>query len=250
MRSLDATTFFQGAELDKWINRSERPPEPDEEFLLRKWLPPDREAAILEGGTGAGRLAFFIESLRFANLHAFDLLPDFVAGAKVVGHSRGSSVRFFQADLCDVADSESIAGMQFDAIVYYQQVFSLVPLDDWDRGFAAVRRLLRPGGRWLVSFCQYEGRWINGPLRTALSMIRFVRRQQISGYSQPLLKHGGKFNRKLLHRDQFLIHWLPRKTIEQRVREAGFDIIESVTSREVQGLAKPNRGMLYLTCEA
>jgi hypothetical protein len=109
--------------------------------------------------------------------------------------------------------------------------------------------LLKPGGKWLASFCQHEGRLINRPLRATLATIRFVRRENIKSYSQPLLKHGGKFNRHFFGRDQFLIHWLPRKVIEKKTVDAGFRIIESVTSGEIRGNSNPRHGMLYLVCE-
>ena len=176
-------------------------------------------------------------------------MSEFVERAKALADARKSTAVFFESDLRDIAESSATAQEGYDSIVYLQQVMSLVPLDDWRRALDSVHRLMKPNGRFLVSFCQHEGRAINQPLRLLLLALRFVRGQQISGYSQPLLKLGGKLNRNFFHREQFVIHWLPRDMIEQRLRTSGFRIVESTTSAEVRGKANPNRGMLYLLCE-
>lgn len=244
-----ADTFFTDGELDKWSERASHPPEADEARLLEKWLPDDKQARILEGGTGAGRLAFHIESLGFQHIDAFDLMPELVHQASEVGRSRSSLVRFFQADLCEASSADETLGKRYDTIIYYQQVFSLVPPKDWNRTLQSVHDLMEPDGKFLVSFCQHEGRRINVPLRAMLATLRFARRERTSSYSQPLIKHGNRLNRSFFKRDQFLIHWLPRKSIERKLQDAGFRILESVTSSEVLGKPNPKLGMLYLVCE-
>ena len=221
MSEKTAADFFQDTELEKWAQRADYRLEIEEKHLLRKWLPDDPQAAILEGGTGAGRLAFFIERMGFNHIRASISCPN-LWNEPAVGSSRSSKVRFFQADLCDVSNCESEQERQYDAIVYFQQVFSLVPLDDWDRGFAAVRGLLKPGGKWLASFCQHEGRLINRPLRATLATIRFVRRENITSYSQPLLKRGGKFNRKFFGTTNFSFIGYPEKSSRKKRRMLRF----------------------------
>ena len=52
-------------------------------YRLRGWLPPDRNARILDLGCGTGELLFFLEQLGFRDLHGVDLCQEELREARV-----------------------------------------------------------------------------------------------------------------------------------------------------------------------
>jgi len=105
-------------------------------------FPPNRDARILEVGCGHGVLLHFARDAGYTNMSGVDGSPAQVEAARKLGID---GIR--QADLL-AALAEEPEG-SFDAVVAYDVIEHLTK-DELIDMTDAVRRVLKPGGRWLV----------------------------------------------------------------------------------------------------
>jgi SAM-dependent methyltransferase len=105
-------------------------------------FPPHRDARILEVGCGHGVLLHFAREAGYTNMSGIDGSPAQVAAARQLGID---GIR--QSDLMAALAAEPEAS--FDAIVAYDVIEHLTK-DELVDMTDAVRRVLKPGGRWLI----------------------------------------------------------------------------------------------------
>jgi SAM-dependent methyltransferase len=105
-------------------------------------FPPNRDARILEVGCGHGVLLHFARDAGYTNMSGVDGSPAQVEAARKLGIG---GIR--QADLLAALAAEPEAS--FDAVVAYDVIEHLTK-DELVDMTDAVRRVLKPGGRWLV----------------------------------------------------------------------------------------------------
>jgi len=131
---------------------------PSRSFLDRV-LPadPEGEPSVLEYGCGTGGAACFLAS-RGYRVHAIDLVPDAVEVARRRAAERGLSVRFAVQDVCEWDEPPE----RYDYVVDSFCLQSIVTDTDRGRVFAAVRRRLRPGGRYLILTAMYSADRVYG----------------------------------------------------------------------------------------
>jgi SAM-dependent methyltransferase len=105
-------------------------------------FPPSREARILELGCGHGALLHFARQAGYTNVSGVDGSPAQVEAAKrlgIDGVSRGKAI----AALTTEPEASVDAVVAYDVIEHLTKD-ELVDMTD------AVRRVLKPGGRWLI----------------------------------------------------------------------------------------------------
>lgn len=110
--------------------------------LIRRYLPTDRSAVILDLGCGHGALIHFMREAGYGNVHGVDVSPEQVAEAGRLGIE---GVR--QGDLLDtlrgLPSSSQDVVIAFDVIEHFTKD-ELLPLVD------EVFRVLKAGGRWVI----------------------------------------------------------------------------------------------------
>lgn len=105
---------------------------------LRPWLPPSRDAAILDVGCGEGALLSFLQERGYRNLEGFDLSPENIA----ICHGRG---------LGFVRGHDALRLETFDGARAYNAIFCLdliehIPKEQAVPFLRQVRARLAPGG--------------------------------------------------------------------------------------------------------
>ncbi len=110
--------------------------------LIRQHFPPDKSAAVLDLGCGHGALLHFAREAGYTNLRGVDGSPEQVAAARRLGIEGVE-----QGDLRDVLAAQADASLDvviaFDVIEHFTRD-ELLPFVD------QVRRVLKPGGRWII----------------------------------------------------------------------------------------------------
>ena len=123
---------FDAATADRWGKAYD--------YYLRHWLPPRKDAAVLDVACGAGKLLHFFKRRGYPNLTGVDLSPEQVALARQVipGIVQGDVLPFLEArpDHFDL-----ITGL--DIIEHLEKPVVLHFLE-------ACFRALRPGGRLIL----------------------------------------------------------------------------------------------------
>jgi len=138
-------------------------------------------------GCGAGNYAVWLASRGFC-VTGVDVSANAVGMAVRLAEARRVSCCFVQADLT-AAVPDDLAGA-FDFAYDWEVLHHVFPVDR-ARYAANVRRLLRPGGRYLsVCFAEAdartfggEGKWCSTPLGTLLYLSS---EQEIAGLFEPL----------------------------------------------------------------
>jgi SAM-dependent methyltransferase len=119
------------------------------DYYFRKWLPEDREVAIVDLACGSGKLLFFFKQRDYKNLQGVDISPEQVKLAQQICQdvSAVSALEY----LADHPDSfDLITGV--DIIEHFNKDEVITFLDGC---FAA----LKPGGRLLLQTPNAESLW-------------------------------------------------------------------------------------------
>jgi ubiquinone/menaquinone biosynthesis C-methylase UbiE len=129
---------------DKAANHYDRAIGLMEKFLLgggRRWVCSQSHGDVLEIAIGTGRnLPYYPSSV---SLTGIDLSPDMLAIARHRAEESGRNVALHVGD----AQALGFPDGQFDTVV---STLSLCTIPDERRAVAEVRRVLRPGGRFLM----------------------------------------------------------------------------------------------------
>ena len=94
----------------------------EEAYFIDKYLL-DKSQNVLEAGTGGGRISYYIESLGFDNIDAFDISPEMIEVAKLKAIEIGSKVKFSKLDAANLSVYENES---FGYLIYLQQVLSMI----------------------------------------------------------------------------------------------------------------------------
>jgi len=235
---------FSDEEFGVWAAKGRCGLNVPEEYLLKKYLS-DRHGAVLEAGTGSGRIAFNIEKMGFRKITAFDFVPKMVRQAKEYAAASNSSVDFLVADAVWL---DHLKSQSFDYAIYLQQVISFVPPNRISRALAEAWRVLRGGGIAIFSFCCFEGRRYNRLLSSAVTFVRMLRGEHQPKQCLPRLKLRRRWNWRFLSSDQATVYWFRKLEILEQLREVGFDILEHKTTKEICGSNGSGDGLLYVVC--
>jgi cyclopropane fatty-acyl-phospholipid synthase-like methyltransferase len=110
--------------------------------LIRDHFPPDRQTTILDLGCGHGALIHFAREAGYRNVEGMDGSHEQVAAAKRLGIG-GVREGDLRESLAAMPDGSRDVIVAFDVIEHFRKDELLSFVDE-------VRRVLRPGGRWIV----------------------------------------------------------------------------------------------------
>jgi SAM-dependent methyltransferase len=249
---IDNKEVYAKSEFDQWAFREEL--EPGETFLLTKYLDP--RGRTLEAGSGGGRLLLAMQSAGFTDLHGFDFLPEFVAVAQQRDQRKTIDFRVQDATQLDYPDNS------FDQLVYLQQVLCFIATEEGrQRAVREAARILRPGGRMVVSFLSNRARkhsLFHLMFIAWLSVFRFATFSRRSMQYLPWMRHGAHVNWAALWDQAPYTYWYEASEAEALIRAAGLQVVAVGSDHQVAqgGLLRtaaeldgaPFAGRLYLVC--
>jgi 2-polyprenyl-3-methyl-5-hydroxy-6-metoxy-1,4-benzoquinol methylase len=117
--------------------------------MVRRHFPSDRSAAILDLGCGHGALLHVLHEVGYRHARGVDVSPDQVAAAQRLGIA-GVGQSDAMATLMATADASLEVVVTFDVIEHFNKVELIALVDE-------VRRVLCPGGRWIIHVPNAEG---------------------------------------------------------------------------------------------
>ena len=214
----DQRDFFREVERDYWAEAEGLKEE--ERALIGHYLDP--ALPTLDAGTGGGRIPRALAAQGFRELTGFDFAPELIAAARA-GDAEGA-IAF------DVADATALPyeDGRFGQALYLQQV--LCTIEDPAGREAALReaaRVLRPGGRALLSFVCLESR-LASPAQRAyvayLRALRTLRRDRRPVQSMPRLRLSGRLDAGALSDRGPYNWWYRAEEAEADLAAAGFTI--------------------------
>lgn len=110
--------------------------------LIHRHFPTDRRAAILDLGCGYGAIMYFARQAGYANMRGVDGSTEQVAAAKRLGIQGVEEGDLLQA-LAGMEDASQDCIVAFDVIEHFTRDELIGLVDE-------VRRVLKPGGRWII----------------------------------------------------------------------------------------------------
>jgi SAM-dependent methyltransferase len=208
----------------------------------------DRDAALLDVGTGGGRFVFELWRRGFRRLHGIDISTRLLQAARDRALREGvTGVQFLERSATD----SGLPDATFDAVVALQQVTSLVggPTAA-ERAVGEYFRVLRPGGLLLASALHYAGRRWNPLLSAAVLPLKLLKREfgALDPRCLPQLRFHERLNRELLWSKQPYLYWFGMDEFRTLIARHGFEILELQTSRSIrEGLPQARAGgMLFI----
>lgn len=111
-------------------------------WMVRTCLPLRRDAIILDLGCGYGAIVYALRLAGYCNVHGVDGSSEQVLAARKLG-IEGVDQGDLIDELRDTLDNSLDAVITFDVIEHFTKA-ELIPLVD------EIRRVLKPGGRWLI----------------------------------------------------------------------------------------------------
>ncbi len=117
--------------------------------LVRQHFPEDHSAAILDLGCGHGAILWAARRAGYTNLTGVDASPEQVAEARklgILGVRQGDLV----TELAATASASQDVVILFDLLHYFAPAEQVAMADE-------VRRVLKPGGRWILHLPNGEG---------------------------------------------------------------------------------------------
>lgn len=232
-------TVYEIHDFDQWVHRQGLIRE--EAYFLSKYLL-DKEAKILEAGTGGGRISFALEEQGYSNVTAFDFVEPFIKAAKMKNPTT-------KIDFCvaDATDLQLFDNNTFEQIIYLQQIISIIPSHLIEDALLEAKRVLKEEGIAIFSFLNWYGRSYNALISLITNFFRILRNEPLSKQQLPWLKLGGKFNWRFLFSNQSTTYWFTKEEITTKLEQYGFKILEVKTSSEFTH--NISEGMIYIVCQ-
>jgi ubiquinone/menaquinone biosynthesis C-methylase UbiE len=231
--------------LEAWTNKEGLIPA--ETTLINKYLT-DINKSVLEAGTGGGRISFHIEKIGFQKISAFDFAPNMIKRAKETATTNKSNIDF---RILDASNLNQFDDNTFEYLIYLQQVLCFI--DNEEQFLTSLKeayRIAKKDGIIIFSFLDFDSRNFNSILSFILSILRSLRKEDISKQYIPWLKINNRINWKLFNKNQPVTYWVKRDQIVSILKKIGFSILEVNNANQlVDHNDKKRNGMLYIVCQ-
>lgn len=231
--------------LEAWTNKEGLIPA--ETILINKYLT-DINKSVLEAGTGGGRISFQIEKNGFQKISAFDFVPNMIQKAKEAAKIKESNIDFRIQDASNLTEFDDNT---FEYLIYLQQVLCFI--DNEEQFITSLKeafRIAKKDGIIIFSFLDFDSRNFNSKLSFILSILRSLRKEDISKQYIPWLKINNRINWKLFNKKQPVTYWVKRDQIVSILKEIGFSILEVNNANQLADHNDNKRkGMLYIVCQ-
>jgi len=135
-------------------------------FLMRPFLEeslatlpaPADQLSALEIGCGTGPISCFLAKKGFS-VRGMDVSPTALEMARKHAAERGLAIRFDSADICNLPEQSD----RYDLVVDGHCLHYFVLDEDRAKAFAAIHRLLKPGGTFLMETMTSHPAFVAGP---------------------------------------------------------------------------------------
>ena len=123
-----------------------------ERVLIEKYFP-DKSAALLEAGCGAGRVTLGLWSLGYGNIAAFDFAEELVDQARYLATERGAeAIRFFVADATKLsAGSDQLSAPFPGALFLFNGLMQIPGRENRCGALRKLHRVCAPGAPLLFT---------------------------------------------------------------------------------------------------
>lgn len=212
-----------------------------EKYFIKKYLS-NKKGKVIEAGTGGGRIIFEIERLGFTNLLAFDYVEKMIAFSEEKKKELNSLINF---KIADATNLSSFNSNNFDYLIYLQQVLCFMSAESLTKALKEAHRIGAQDSIYLFSFLNWNSKFYTPILSMTINFIRVLRREQTDKYKLPWLIIDGKFNWKLLNKNQPQSIWYNEKHIIGILKQYGFSIIESKSKLK----SSDKVGHIHIACK-
>ncbi len=197
-----------------------------ERLLITRYFP-DKAAALLEAGCGAGRVAIGLWALGYRNLTAFDFANELVDQAQSLAAERGAEgITFLQADATRLDTCQPLADKRFaGALFLFNGLMQIPGRENRRAAMRGIRARCRPGAFFL--FTSHDREDPNEVRAWAEEAARWARGEQ----NPRLVEFGDRY---FAHdHGQTFMHLPDRKEVLEDLLATGWKF-EHTTTRDDQ----------------
>lgn len=221
-------SYAAGPLYETWRSRQDAGLWPSELALIQTHCP-EKKSAICTVGCGAGREAIALYRLQYADLCGIDSSERLLAAARDRCGAEGMSIRFELSG----AERLPLAEASIDAITMFENIYGhITPHDVRLRALAEARRVLRPGGKVLMTVTSLRHRRLYELYFAALGQARRV-------YNPAGMEPGDKvLNRKewpsgVTRLTAPRTHWFEPDEIPADAAVVGLSVVQRTTTDAV-----------------
>jgi 2-polyprenyl-3-methyl-5-hydroxy-6-metoxy-1,4-benzoquinol methylase len=218
---------------------------PEEQLFIERYFT-KKNTAIIEAGTGGGRIIFSLEKMGFASLEAFDYVEEMIAYCEAEKRKNASDVNFRVANAIDLSSYRAGA---FDYLVYLQQVLCFINKEQIKQALTEAYRIGQGDAVYLFSFLNWNSKKYNYVLSILVNIFRFFRGEKTSRQELPWLLIGGKLNWQLFTGNQAGNIWFKRQQIVDLLSMQGFKVIDLRTANQILEKGRADGGHFYVACK-
>lgn len=189
-----------------------------EKYLIEKYLT-EKDAQILEGGCGGGRVSFNLLARGYSHITGYDFNEAFIANAKAMN----KKIDFFVEDASNL---KAFPDKYAKYILNLQQLFCFLPDELVDKALDESYRVLKDDGIICFSVLYFHGRKLNYAVAPLIKLLNILRGKQHDIHSLPWMKLKRKPNWRFMGSNQAYVYWYGKGQFEKLLESHNYHIIE------------------------